>query len=169
MLEQSPAGRAGTPDEVATVAALLTGPDGAFITGSDFLMDGGVTASCLLRRAVRTGLTALGPRLTRFGTLKGSSRQRLGEEAFGIAWAEGQALGLDASLGTARRAFAGSRSLCRRRASGGEGWGRTGACPVRPLAVHESLAGWIERRRLGARVPRLVCVRRDDPGPEVRL
>jgi NAD(P)-dependent dehydrogenase (short-subunit alcohol dehydrogenase family) len=45
MLLQSPAGRAGTPDEVATVAALLIGPDGAFITGSDFLMDGGVTAS----------------------------------------------------------------------------------------------------------------------------
>lgn len=45
MLEQSPAGRAGTPDEVATVAALLMGPDGAFITGSDFLMDGGVTAA----------------------------------------------------------------------------------------------------------------------------
>jgi NAD(P)-dependent dehydrogenase (short-subunit alcohol dehydrogenase family) len=38
-------GRAGTPDEVAAVAALLLGPDGAFITGSDFLMDGGVTAS----------------------------------------------------------------------------------------------------------------------------
>lgn len=45
MLERSPAGRAGTPDEVATVAALLMGPDGAFISGSDFLMDGGVTAS----------------------------------------------------------------------------------------------------------------------------
>ena len=45
MLSRSPAGRAGTPDEVATVAALLMGPDGAFITGSDFLMDGGVTAS----------------------------------------------------------------------------------------------------------------------------
>ena len=45
MIEQSPAGRAGTPDEVATVAALLLGPDDAFITGSDFLMDGGVTAS----------------------------------------------------------------------------------------------------------------------------
>ena len=47
MLEQSPAGRAGTPDEVATVAALLMGSDGAFITGSDVLMDGGVTASSL--------------------------------------------------------------------------------------------------------------------------
>src|SRR5690348_1837620 len=45
MLEKSPAGRAGTPDEVATVAALLMGPEGGFITGSDFLMDGGVTAS----------------------------------------------------------------------------------------------------------------------------
>jgi NAD(P)-dependent dehydrogenase (short-subunit alcohol dehydrogenase family) len=45
MLDESPAGRAGTPDEVATIAALLMGPDGAFITGSDFLMDGGVTAS----------------------------------------------------------------------------------------------------------------------------
>jgi len=45
MIELSPAGRAGTPDEVATVGALLMGPDGGFITGSDFLMDGGVTAS----------------------------------------------------------------------------------------------------------------------------
>jgi NAD(P)-dependent dehydrogenase (short-subunit alcohol dehydrogenase family) len=45
MLELSLVGRGGTPDEVATVAALLLGPDGAFITGSDVLMDGGVTAS----------------------------------------------------------------------------------------------------------------------------
>ncbi len=45
MLKLSPAGRAGTPDEVGTVGALLMGTDGAFITGSDFLMDGGVTAS----------------------------------------------------------------------------------------------------------------------------
>jgi NAD(P)-dependent dehydrogenase (short-subunit alcohol dehydrogenase family) len=45
MLSQSPAGRAGTPDEVATVAALLMGSDGALITGTDVLMDGGVTAS----------------------------------------------------------------------------------------------------------------------------
>ena len=45
MIESCPAGRAGTPDEVGTVGALLLGPDGAFITGSDFLMDGGVTAS----------------------------------------------------------------------------------------------------------------------------
>ena len=45
MIELSPAGRGGTPDEVGTVGALLMGPDAAFITGSDFLMDGGVTAS----------------------------------------------------------------------------------------------------------------------------
>jgi len=45
MLEVSAAGRAGTSDEVGTVGALLMGPDGAFITGSDFLMDGGVTAA----------------------------------------------------------------------------------------------------------------------------
>ena len=45
MLEISAAGRAGTPDEVGNVGALLMGPDGAFITGSDFLMDGGVTAA----------------------------------------------------------------------------------------------------------------------------
>jgi len=45
MMEVSAAGRAGTPDEVGTVGALLMGIDGAFITGSDFLMDGGVTAA----------------------------------------------------------------------------------------------------------------------------
>lgn len=45
MLELSPAGRGGTPDEVGAVGALLMGPEGTFITGSDFLMDGGVTAS----------------------------------------------------------------------------------------------------------------------------
>jgi NAD(P)-dependent dehydrogenase (short-subunit alcohol dehydrogenase family) len=45
MIEVSAAGRVGTPDEVANVAALLMGPEGGFITGSDFLMDGGVTAA----------------------------------------------------------------------------------------------------------------------------
>jgi len=45
MIELCPVGRAGTPDEVGTVGALLMGPEGAFITGSDFLMDGGVTAA----------------------------------------------------------------------------------------------------------------------------
>ena len=45
MIELCPVGRAGTPDEVGSVGALLMGPAGAFITGSDFLMDGGVTAA----------------------------------------------------------------------------------------------------------------------------
>ncbi len=45
MIAASAAGRAGTPDEVGNVGALLLGPEGAFITGSDFLMDGGVTAA----------------------------------------------------------------------------------------------------------------------------
>jgi NAD(P)-dependent dehydrogenase (short-subunit alcohol dehydrogenase family) len=45
MIEASAVGRAGTPDEVGNVAALLLGPDGGFITGSDILMDGGVTAA----------------------------------------------------------------------------------------------------------------------------
>jgi NAD(P)-dependent dehydrogenase (short-subunit alcohol dehydrogenase family) len=45
MIELAPAKRTGTPDEVGTVGALLMRSDGGFITGSDFLMDGGVTAS----------------------------------------------------------------------------------------------------------------------------
>lgn len=45
MFAKCPAGRPGTPDEVANVATLLMGPQGAFITGSTFLIDGGATAS----------------------------------------------------------------------------------------------------------------------------
>jgi NAD(P)-dependent dehydrogenase (short-subunit alcohol dehydrogenase family) len=47
LIDGCPAGRPGTPDEVATVAALLLGPDGSFLTGSDVLIDGGLTASAL--------------------------------------------------------------------------------------------------------------------------
>ncbi len=36
---------AGTPDEVAAMADLLVGERGGFITGGNFFMDGGVTAS----------------------------------------------------------------------------------------------------------------------------
>ena len=39
------AGRAGTLDEVGTVGALLMCPSGAPMTGSDFLMYGGVSAA----------------------------------------------------------------------------------------------------------------------------
>jgi NAD(P)-dependent dehydrogenase (short-subunit alcohol dehydrogenase family) len=45
MFANSPAGRPGIADEVANVAELLLSPAGAFITGSDFLIDGGATAS----------------------------------------------------------------------------------------------------------------------------
>lgn len=44
MIDGCAAKRGGTPDEVGALAALLMGPEGTFITGSDFLMDGGVTA-----------------------------------------------------------------------------------------------------------------------------
>jgi len=54
MIETSVARRAGTPDEVGNVAALLMGPDGSFITGSDFLMDGGVTATFWYGEPART-------------------------------------------------------------------------------------------------------------------
>lgn len=45
MFAHCPAGRPGTADEVANVAELLMGSRGAFITGSDFLVDGGATAA----------------------------------------------------------------------------------------------------------------------------
>lgn len=45
MFTKCPAGRPGTADEVANVAELLMSGKGAFITGADFLMDGGTTAS----------------------------------------------------------------------------------------------------------------------------
>jgi len=45
MFAKSPAGRPGTADEVANVAHLLLSDSGAFITGADFLIDGGATAS----------------------------------------------------------------------------------------------------------------------------
>lgn len=45
MFAKCPAGRPGTADEVATLAELVMSPAGAFITGSDLLIDGGATAS----------------------------------------------------------------------------------------------------------------------------
>ncbi|WP_297420882.1 SDR family oxidoreductase [Clostridium sp.] len=45
MFAKCPAGRPGTADEIANVAELLMGGKGAFITGADFLIDGGATAS----------------------------------------------------------------------------------------------------------------------------
>lgn len=45
MFAKCPARRPATADEVANVAELLMSPKGAFIAGSDFLIDGGATAS----------------------------------------------------------------------------------------------------------------------------
>ena len=45
MFAKCPAGRPGTADEVANVAELLMSEKGSFITGADFLVDGGATAS----------------------------------------------------------------------------------------------------------------------------
>lgn len=45
MFARCPAGRPGTADEVANVAELLMSGRGAFITGADFLVDGGATAA----------------------------------------------------------------------------------------------------------------------------
>lgn len=45
MFEKCPAGRPATADEVANVAELLMSEKGAFITGTDILIDGGATAS----------------------------------------------------------------------------------------------------------------------------
>lgn len=45
MFAKCPAGRPGTADEIANVAELLMSDKAAFITGADFLIDGGATAS----------------------------------------------------------------------------------------------------------------------------
>lgn len=45
MLGKSPAGRGGTPDEIGALAEFMFGPNGTYMSGSDVLIDGGVTAS----------------------------------------------------------------------------------------------------------------------------
>lgn len=45
MIAASPAGRAGTPDEVGDLAEFLMSSRGRFISGTDILIDGGTTAS----------------------------------------------------------------------------------------------------------------------------
>lgn len=45
MFARCPAGRPGTADEVANVGELLLSERAAFVTGADFLLDGGATAS----------------------------------------------------------------------------------------------------------------------------
>jgi hypothetical protein len=45
-----PVGRAGTPDEVGAVGAPLMSSHGGFITGSNFLMEGGSDRRLPVRR-----------------------------------------------------------------------------------------------------------------------
>lgn len=45
MVDASPAKRMAPPEEIAIAASFLLGPDAAFITGSDLLIDGGVIAA----------------------------------------------------------------------------------------------------------------------------
>ena len=52
MVEASPARRMAPPEEIAVAASFLLGPDAAFVTGSDLLIDGGVIA------AMKTGTLA---------------------------------------------------------------------------------------------------------------
>lgn len=52
MVDASPARRMAPPDEIAIAASFLLGPDAAFVTGSDLLVDGGVIA------AMKTGSLA---------------------------------------------------------------------------------------------------------------
>lgn len=52
MVDASPAKRMAPPDEIAIAASFLLGPDAAFVTGSDLLIDGGVIA------AMKTGTLA---------------------------------------------------------------------------------------------------------------
>ncbi|MGG5888944.1 SDR family oxidoreductase [Falsiroseomonas sp. HC035] len=40
---QHPAGRVGTPEDVAALVAWLVGPEAGFVTGAEFLTDGGMT------------------------------------------------------------------------------------------------------------------------------
>jgi NAD(P)-dependent dehydrogenase (short-subunit alcohol dehydrogenase family) len=42
-----PAGRVGTPDDIAALAAWLVGPESGFVTGAEFVVDGGVTRKML--------------------------------------------------------------------------------------------------------------------------
>jgi NAD(P)-dependent dehydrogenase (short-subunit alcohol dehydrogenase family) len=49
MIDASPVRRIGTPDDIASAAAFLLGPESSFITGTDLLVDGGVVS------AIRSG------------------------------------------------------------------------------------------------------------------
>jgi NAD(P)-dependent dehydrogenase (short-subunit alcohol dehydrogenase family) len=41
--EQHPAGRVGKPEDIAALVAWLVGPESGFVTGAEFVVDGGMT------------------------------------------------------------------------------------------------------------------------------
>jgi NAD(P)-dependent dehydrogenase (short-subunit alcohol dehydrogenase family) len=45
--EQTPLGRMGTPDDIASAALFLCGPDGAYVTGQTLCVDGGASLTML--------------------------------------------------------------------------------------------------------------------------
>lgn len=57
MIGMTPMGRSGTPEEIAELVLFLASDRSAFITGEDFVIDGGFTAGAGYRRvAVETGI-----------------------------------------------------------------------------------------------------------------
>lgn len=57
MIDLTPMKRSGTPEEVAKLVLFLASEDSSFITGEDFLIDGGFTSGAAYRRvAVESGL-----------------------------------------------------------------------------------------------------------------
>ncbi|MCQ8279658.1 SDR family oxidoreductase [Acetobacteraceae bacterium KSS8] len=46
---QHPAGRVGTPADVAAMAAWLLGPESGFVTGAEFVIDGGMTRKMIYK------------------------------------------------------------------------------------------------------------------------
>jgi hypothetical protein len=85
MIELCPVGRGRTPDEVATVGALLMGPDGAFITGSDVLMDGGVTASYFFGELAHSDRSSRWSSLPRLRWINGARRSGRAERLV-VGW-----------------------------------------------------------------------------------
>jgi NAD(P)-dependent dehydrogenase (short-subunit alcohol dehydrogenase family) len=53
-VERSPLGRLGRPEEIAAVVDFLSSPDASFITGTDLLVDGGITVDLQQAAAVRS-------------------------------------------------------------------------------------------------------------------